>query len=187
MTSTAISPTTLSAGTWTGDAVHSDIAIRVRHMAVGKVKGTFELTSAELTVPENGIPGASVTAVIDAASVNTKNADRDAHVKSGDFLETETFPTITFTSNEVVDFDGETFKLVGDLTLHGVTASVTLDAEFAGETVDAYGATRSGFSASTTINRKDFGIIIDMAWGAGNKVVGDKIEISIEIEFTKNA
>ena len=177
----------LSAGTWAGDAVHSDIALRVRHMAVGKVKGTFELTSAELVVPESGISGASVTAVIDATSVNTKNADRDAHVRSGDFLDTDTHATITFASTAVEDFDGENFKLVGDLTLHGVTKSVVLDAEFAGETIDAYGATRTGFTAHTTINRNDFGVTIDLAWGAGNKVVGDKIEIAIEIEVTKNA
>lgn len=179
--------TLLSAGTWTGDAVHSDVAIRVRHMAVGKVKGTFELASAELVVPESGIAGASVTAVIDAASVNTKNADRDAHVRSGDFLDTETYPTISFTSTAVEGFDGEEFKLVGDLTLHGVTKPVVLDVEFAGETVDAYGATRSGFTATTSINRNEFGVTIDLAWGAGNKVVGDKIEISLELEFTKNA
>jgi polyisoprenoid-binding protein YceI len=179
--------TALSTGTWTADLVHNDITIRVRHMAVGKVKGTFALASAELVVPESGITGASVHAVIDATSVNTKNADRDAHVRSGDFLDVETYPTIEFKSIEVLDFDGENFKLVGDLTLHGVTKTVALDAEFAGETVDAYGATRSGFSASTTINRKDFGISIELAWGAGNKVVGDKIEVAIELEFTKNA
>lgn len=187
MTTSSTALAALSAGTWTGDVVHHDITIRVRHMAVGKVKGTFALTSAELVVPESGITGASVTAVIDAASVNTKNADRDAHVRSGDFLDTETYPTITFTSTGVEDFDGENFKLVGDLTLHGVTKSVVLDAEFAGETVDAYGATRSGFSAHTTINRNDFGVTIDLAWGAGNKVVGDKVEIALELEFTKNA
>ena len=178
---------TLSPGTWTGDAVHSDIALRVRHMAVGKVKGTFELTSAELVVPESGIADASVTAVIDATSVNTKNADRDAHVRSGDFLDTETYPTITFASTAVENFDGENFTLVGDLTLHGVTRSVALDTEFAGETVDAYGATRTGFTAHTTIDRNDFGVTIDLAWGAGNKVVGNKIEIALELEFTRNA
>ena len=179
--------TALSAGTWTGDLVHNDITIRVRHMAVGKVKGTFELASAELVVPESGITDATVTAVIDATSVNTKNADRDAHVKSGDFLDVETYPTISFASTAVEGFDGESFTLVGDLTLHGVTRSVSLDAEFLGETVDAYGATRTGFSAHTTIDRNDFGVTIDLAWGAGNKVVGNKIEIAIELEFTKNA
>jgi polyisoprenoid-binding protein YceI len=188
MTSTlATALPVLSAGTWTGDAVHSDIAFRVRHMAVGKVKGTFELASAELVVPESGIADATVTAVIDATSVNTKNADRDAHVRSGDFLDVETHPTITFRSTAVEDFDGEDFKLVGELTLHGVTRTVVLDAEFAGETVDAYGATRSGFTAHTALNRGDFGITIDLAWGAGNKVVGEKIEIALELEFTKNA
>ena len=156
-------------------------------MAVGKVRGTFALTRAELTVPESGLSGATVTAVIDAASVNTKSADRDAHVRSGDFLETDTYPTIEFKSIEVRDFVGENFKLVGELTLHGVTKVIEMDAEFAGETVDAFGLTRSGFSANATVNRKDFGITIEMAWGAGNKVVGDKIEVGIEIEFTKSA
>ncbi len=186
MTTTLETPT-LTAGTWTGDTVHSDVAFRVRHMAVGKVKGGFALTAATLTVPESGIVGASVIAEIDATSLNTNNADRDAHIRSGDFLEVEAYPTLTFASTEVRDFDGETFTLVGDLTLHGVTRSVELDAEFLGETVDAYGNTRSGFSASTVINRRDYGIVIDLAWGAGNKVVGDKIEISLELEFTRNA
>jgi polyisoprenoid-binding protein YceI len=179
--------TTLTAGTWTGDTVHSDVSFRVRHMAVGKVKGTFALTSATLTVPESGIAGASVTAEIDATSLDTKNADRDGHIRSGDFLEVETYPTFSFASTEVRDFDGEMFTLVGDLTLHGVTRSVDLAVEFLGETVDAYGNTRTGFSANTVVNRRDYGIVIDLAWGAGNKVVGDKIEISLELEFTRNA
>ncbi len=175
----------LSVGTWTVDVVHSDLSIRVRHMAVGKAKGTFAITGGTLTVPESGIEGASVTAVIDATSVNTKNADRDAHVRSADFLDAETYPTIEFTSTEVRGFNGSDFTLVGDLTLHGVTKTVELDAEFLGETVDAYGAIRSGFSGKTAINRHDFGITIEMAWGAGDKVVGDKVEIEIELELTK--
>lgn len=180
---TTVAPAVLSAGTWTGDLVHSDITFSVRHMAVGKVKGTFALNSATLTVPASGIEGASVVAEIDATSLNTKNADRDAHLRSGDFLETDAHAAITFVSTAVRDFDGETFTLVGDLTLHGVTKPVELAAEFLGETVDAYGHTRTGFSAATSLNRRDYGVTIDLAWGAGNKVVGDKIEIVIELEF----
>jgi polyisoprenoid-binding protein YceI len=177
----------LSAGTWSADAAHSTVQISVRHMAVGKVKGTFAVTSGTLTVDETGIPGSAVTAVIDAGSVDTKNADRDKHVRSADFLDAETFPTIEFNSTGVESFDGETFALVGNLTLHGVTKQVRLAAEFLGETVDAYGLTRTGFSATTSINRKDYGVTIELAFGAGNKVVGDKIDIAIEIEFVKNA
>ncbi len=178
---------TLTAGTWAADPVHSDVAIKVRHMAVGKAKGTFALTSATLTVGAAGISDSSVVAVIDAASVQTKNSDRDAHVRSADFLDVEKFPTIEFSSTAVKGFDGEEFVLVGDLTLHGVTKSVELTAEFLGETVDAFGMTRTGFSAATQINRHDFGVTIEMAFGAGDKVVGDKVDITIEIEFVKNA
>ena len=186
MTSTQ-TQTLLSAGTWSIDAVHSDVAFKVRHMAVGKAKGTFAVTSGTLTVGENGIADSVVTTVIDAASVSTKTPDRDAHVRSADFLDVEKYPTIEFTSTEIRDFDGETFTLVGDLTLHGVTNSVELEAEFLGETVDAYGSLRTGFSAHTTISRKAFGVDIEMAFGAGNAVVADKIEIAIETEFVKNA
>jgi len=184
MTSTQ---TLLSAGTWSIDDVHSDVSIKVRHMAVGKAKGTFKITSGTLTVGDNGIAGASVVTVIDAASVNTNKVERDAHVRSADFLDVEKFPTIEFRSLEVRDFDGESFTLVGDLTLHGVTKTVELAAEFLGETVDAYGSTRTGFSAETSLSRKEFGIDIEMAFGAGNAVVADKIEIAIETEWVRNA
>ncbi len=184
MTSTQ---TALTTGTWNADVVHSDVAIKVRHMAVGKAKGNFALTSAVLTVGENGIADSAVVAVIDAASINTKNADRDAHVRSVDFLDAEKFPTIEFRSTEVRNFNGEGFTLVGDLTLHGVTKSVELETEFLGETVDAYGLTRTGFSAEVTINRKDYEITIEMGFGVGNAVVADKIEISLELEFVKDA
>lgn len=174
---------TLTAGTWAADTAHSSIGFQVRHMAVGKVKGSFTLKEATLTVPASGITGASVVASIDPSSIDTKNTDRDAHLKSADFLDVATYDTFSFASTAVTGFDGEDFSLVGDLTLHGQTRSVTLKAEFLGETVDAYGKTRSGFSASGSILRQDYGVTIDMAWGAGNKVVGDKIDIDIDIEF----
>lgn len=175
--------TTLAAGTWNADPTHSDISFKVRHMGVGKVRGNFELTSATLTVGENGFLDAVVDAVIDTTSVQTKNEQRNEHVKSADFLDVVTFPTMEFSSREVRDFDGETFTLVGDLTVHGVIRSVELAAEFLGALTDAYGSERSGFSAVTSISRTDFGIDIQMGFGAGNAVVADKIEISLELEF----
>lgn len=155
--------TTLAAGTWVGDPVHSDVSFRVRHMGVGRVRGTFALTSAALTVGED----VQVTAVIDAASVHTGNDQRDGHVRSADFLDVETYPTMEFSSTEVRDFDGETFTLVGELRLHGVTRTVQLEAEYLGVVDDPSGGWRSGFSATTTISRAAFGVDIDLAFGAG--------------------
>ena len=174
-------------GTWTGDAVHSDVSFKVRHMAVGKAKGTFNLESATLTVPEAGLAEASVTAVIDAASVDTKQEQRNEHVKSPDFLHVEEHPTLTFVSTGVKDIDGDEFVLVGNLTIRGTTQPVELATEFLGATTDAYGFERVGFSATTSISRKEFGVSFNAAFGAGNSVVADKVEIALELEFTKNA
>ena len=176
----------LAAGTWIGDPIHSDISFRVRHMGVGKVRGTFALASAALTVGDDGdgAPSGRVTAIIDAASVHTGNEQRDQHVRSADFLDVEKYPSIEFTSTELRDFDGESFILVGELTLHGVTRTVQLEAEFHGVVADPSGAERTGFSAATTISRAAFGVDIELGFGAGNLVVADAIEIAIEIEFT---
>lgn len=175
--------TALAAGTWIGDPTHSDISFRVRHMGVGKVRGTFALASAALTIDG----GARVSAVIDAASVHTGNEQRDGHVRSADFLDVEKYPTIEFTSTEVRDLDGENFVLVGELTLHGSTRTVHLQAEHLGAVEDPAGGQRTGFSATTAIRRADFGIDIQLLFGAGKIVVADAIEIAIDIEFTTDA
>ena len=172
---------TLAAGTWIGDPIHSDISFKVRHMGVGKVRGKFALASAVLTV---GDGGGRVTALIDPASVHTGNEQRDQHIRSADFLDVEKYPQIEFTSTEVRDFDGETFTLTGELTLHGVTKTVEMQAEFLGVVDDPSGTQRTGFSATTTIGRAAFGIDIHLGFGAGDVVVADTIEIAIEIEFT---
>ena len=184
---TSVATPTLTAGTWAADAVHSDVSFKVRHMAVGKAKGTFALKSATLVVGENGIADASVTAEIDAASVNTKEEQRDGHVRSADFLDVENHPILTFVSKAVKDVDGEEFVLVGDLTIRGTSNQVDLAVEYLGETVDAYGHTRAGFSAKTTISRKAYGVSFAAAFGAGNAVVADKVEIDLELEFVRNA
>lgn len=181
------STTQLAAGTWTCDPVHSDISFTVRHMGVGKVRGTFTLASATLTVSPDGATSSRVTATIDAASVRTGNDQRDNHVRSADFLDVATHPTFEFTSTDVRDVDGDTFVLVGDLTLHGVTHSVELAAEFLGVVADPSGVDRTGFSATTTISRAAFGVDIQLAFGAGNVVVGDAVGVAIEIEFTSEA
>jgi polyisoprenoid-binding protein YceI len=184
---TSVTTPTLTTGTWAADTVHSAVAFKVRHMAVGKAKGSFDLTSATLVVGDNGIAGASVTAEIDATSVDTKNEQRDGHVKSPDFLDIENHPALTFVSTGVKNIDGEEFVLVGNLTIRGTTLPVELAVEFLGETVDAYGSTRAGFSATTSISRKAYGVSFEAAFGAGNAVVADKVEIDLELEFVLNA
>ncbi len=180
-------PTTVLTGTWAADVVHSDVSFKVRHMAVGKAKGTFALESATLVVPETGLADATVTAVIDATSVDTKQDQRNDHVKSPDFLHVEQFPTLNFKSTGVKNFDGDEFVLLGELTIRGISKAVELETEFLGATTDAYGAERIGFSSTTSISRKEFDVSFNAAFGAGNAVVSDKVEISLELEFTKSA
>ena len=185
MTTTETTPALI--GTWTADTVHSELTFKVRHMGVGKAGGTFVLTSATLTFGDNGIEDGSVVAVADAASVETKNDARNNHVRSADFLDAENHPTIEFASTGVREFDGEEFLLDGNLTIRGTTKPVTLKAEFLGAAVDAYGNDRVGFAATGTINRKDFGVSFSAVFGVSNSVVSDKVELSIEAEFTRNA
>ena len=177
--------TTTLTGSWAGDPVHSDLSFRVRHMAVGKVRGNFSLASATLTFTSEELTSGSVTAEINAASVDTNQEQRDAHVRSADFLDAENHPTLTFVSTELRDVDGDTFVLAGDLTIRGTTRPVELAGEFQGQTVDAYGNDRMGFSATTSISRKDFGVSFSAVFGAGNAVVADKVDITIDIEFVR--
>ena len=184
MTATAQIPGYI-VGTWTIDPVHSDVAFSVRHMMVSKVKGTFTTFSGSLVTAENPLES-SVKAEIALDSINTKNPDRDAHIKSADFFEVEKYPTMTYTSSSVTA-DGSDFLVDGELSLHGVTKPVQLKLEPNGFTKDPFGGTRAGFSATTEINRQDFGISISMPMDGGGVVVGDKISISLEIEAVLDA
>ncbi|MET0966429.1 MAG: YceI family protein [Nakamurella sp.] len=184
---TSLASSTLTAGTWTADAAHSDISFTVRHMAVGKVRGTFAINSATLYVGASGIAQASATAEIDATSVDTKQKQRDADVRSANFLDVDNHPTISFISTAIKDFDGDTFLLAGVLTIRGITNQVELAAEFLGETVDLFGFTRSGFTATTTISRKAYGVKYDALFGAGNAVVADNVEIAMDLEFIRSS
>lgn len=167
-------------GTWDIDPVHSDVSFTVRHMMVSKVRGHFGTFSGEITTAEN-FTDSSVTATIDAASVDTNNEQRDQHLRSPDFFDVEKHPTWTFRSTGIRQ-DGDKYLLDGELTIKGVTRPVTLDLEIGGFGPDAYGGTRAGFSASTTIDRNDFGVDIKMPMDGGGLVVGDKVQVNIEIE-----
>ena len=170
---------TLTAGTWVIDTVHSTVGFSVRHLMVSKVRGTFDEFSGTITVAEDGTP--AVEAEISVDSINTKNEQRDGHIKSADFFEVETHPEWTFVSTGI-EADGADYKLNGDLTIKGVTKPVTLDLELGGFGPDAWGGTRCGFTATTTINRNDFGVDIALPLDGGGVVVSEKIAVTLDIQ-----
>ncbi|HLG69632.1 MAG TPA: YceI family protein [Chloroflexota bacterium] len=173
------------AGTWNVDPVHSDVSFSVRHMMVSKVRGRF--TKFEGTIRTGGdFLASSVEASIDLNSIDTNNEQRDAHIRSADFFEVEKFPTMSFQSRSIREH-GDGYVMDGELTLHGVTRPVELNLEVNGFSKDPYGGMRAGFSASTEINRKDFGIEFNMPMDGGGVVVGDKIQIALEIEAVLQA
>ncbi len=167
-------------GTWQIDPVHSDVSFSVRHMMVSKVRGRFTAFEGTVVTAEDPTQS-SVTASVDLDSINTNNEQRDNHIRSADFFEVETYRTMTYRSTAVREH-GDHWIVDGDLDLHGVTRPVQLKLEFNGVSPDPYGGTRVGFSATAEINRRDFGITIDMPLEGGGVVVGDKISIQLEVE-----
>lgn len=163
------------AGTWIIDPVHSAVEFTLRHMGVGRSRGRFDAFEGQIVTAENP-QDSSVTATIDTASINTGNSDRDAHVRTADFLDVENFPTATFRSTSLRQ-DGDELVIDGEFTLHGVTQPVTLQAEVGGFTDTGDGGKLLGISASTTINRTDFGV-----GPAGGAMLGEKVKITLEIE-----
>jgi polyisoprenoid-binding protein YceI len=170
------------AGTWDVDAVHSEASFVVRHMVVSKVRGRFDKFEATIVTADDPLQS-SIEATIDAGSVNTNQEQRDTHVRSADFLDVENHPVITFRSSAVRPA-GDHFALDGDLTIRGVTKPVTLELEVNGFTPDPYGGTRAGFSASTEINRPDFGVSYNgpIPGADSAMVLSDKVTLNLEIE-----
>jgi polyisoprenoid-binding protein YceI len=180
MTTSTIAVPSLTAGTWTIDPSHSDVSFSVRHLMVSKVRGSFRRFSGELRI-EKDLEASSVAATIDMASIDTRDPDRDAHLRSVEFFDVERYPMMTFRSTGIRR-DGDRFVLAGDLEIHGITRPVDLTVEFNGVTVDPLGGRRAGFSATTEINRRDFGIDFHMPLDGGGAVVGDKVNVQLEIE-----
>lgn len=166
----------LSTGTWNIDAAHSTLGFQVRHMMVSKVRGKFDEFNATLNVGDT-LESTTVEAEVKMASINTGVGDRDNHLRTNDFFEVQTYPTMTFKSTKVTETE-----LTGDLTIKNVTKPVTFDVDFGG--VDPEG-TRTGFEATIEINRKDFGVDIEMPMQGGGVVVGDKVKITLDLEFVK--
>ncbi|HZA16850.1 MAG TPA: YceI family protein [Pseudonocardiaceae bacterium] len=180
---TAVTPTTIPgyiAGIWDIDSAHSDVSFSVRHMMVSKVRGRFNNVSGRLVTAAE-LLDSSVTADIDVNSFDTGNAQRDEHVRSADFLHAAQYPTMTYRSTEIRR-DGDDLVVDGELTLHGIARQVPLTLEVTGFGPDPYGGTRMGVSATTKINRKDFGIDTDLPLDGGGVVIGETVQISLDIQ-----
>jgi len=169
---------------WEIDVGHSAIHFWVRHLVISKVHGRFARWSGSVDLDDADFTRSTVAVRIDAASIDTQVADRDNHLRSPDFLDVERHPELTFTSKRI-EKAGEGYRVVGDLQLHGVVREVSLDAEFAGFVKDPWGNERAGFSATASLDRKDFGLTWNAALEAGGVVVGERVEITIELEGVK--
>ncbi|MCL3863060.1 YceI family protein [Actinotalea sp. K2] len=183
MTVVTTRPETLTPGTWTIDASHSEAAFSVRHAGISRVRGTVAITEGTIVVTDD-LAGSTVTVSLDPATIDTRDAGRDGHLKSADFFDVESHPTWSFTST-AIRTDGEDHVIQGDLTIHGQTRPVELATEFNGAAVDPFGNARVGFSATTTISRKDFGLTWNAALETGGVLVSDKVTISLEVSAIK--
>jgi polyisoprenoid-binding protein YceI len=172
----------LEPGTWTVDAAHTLVEFSVRHMTVARVTGRFAAVSGEAKVPDGDPLSASVSVSIDVASVSSGHPKRDELIRSADFLDAERFPVITFTSEPADQGADGQWRIPGVLTIKGVSQPATLYATFGG-VISHRGATRAGFSATTTINRKDFGVSFGALLDSGGAVVSDAVTISLEVEL----
>lgn len=171
--------------TWQIDAAHTDVGFAVKHMMISTVKGRFADLSGTIALDEADLAGSSVEVTINAASVDTRQEQRDAHLRSADFFDVETYPTLTFRSRRVESIGNGQFRVVGDLTIRGVTREVVLEAADEGRGKDPWGNERAGFSAKTVIDRRDFGLTWNAALETGGILVGNDIRISLEVEALK--
>jgi len=172
----------LPTGTWKVDPVHSSVEFQVKHLGIATVKGQFIEFEGTLEVGEDG---ARANGTVEVGSVNTREPQRDAHLRSADFFDVEQFPRIAFQATEITPLDGEEFKVIGELTIHGVTHEVTLYAAPEGTETDPQGNPRVGLSANTQINRSDYEMKFNAALGSGNVVVSDKVKILLDISAVK--
>lgn len=183
--STVATPQTTTT-TWKIDPIHSVAEFKVKHMMISNVKGRFSAVTGVLNLDESDVTKSKVEATIDAASIDTRDAQRDAHLKSPDFLDVEQFPTLAFKSTSIKRAGDGELKVAGELTIHGVIRNVVFDVE--GPTApgkDPWGNTRIGLSATTKINRKDFGLTWNAALETGGILVGEDVTLTLDVQFLK--
>ena len=167
---------------WSIDVDHSEVGFAVKHLMVSTVKGSFRKVTGTIVLDTEDITRSQVEAVIDTTSIETRQEQRDAHLRSPDFFDVENYPEITFRSTTVEKLGEDRLRVLGNLTIRGVTKPVVLDVEQAGRSKDPWGGERTGFSATTKINREDFGLTWNAALEAGGVLVGNEVKISLEIE-----
>lgn len=177
--------TALPTGTWNVDRTHSRVGFRVKHLGLANVRGEFREYEGQLVIGEDGTVTASGSVKVD--SIDTGEPDRDGHLKSPDFFDAATYAEISFESTSITAVDDETWEITGDLTMHGITKPITLNAEVGGSGPDPFGGERVGLEATGEISRKDYGMKFDAALGTGNAVVSDKVKLDLDIEAVKAA
>ncbi len=168
---------------WKIDTAHSEINFTVRHMMISNVRGRFERFEGTVEFDEQNPTNSSVEVKIEAASINTREPQRDAHLRSPDFLDAEKYPYLIFKSKKIEVIDSNHGRIIGDLTIRDVTREVTLDVEYNGTVKSPFGNTSAGFSASTTLNRKDWGLQWNVPLETGGWLVGENVHVQIEIEM----
>ncbi|HSR06715.1 MAG TPA: YceI family protein [Bryobacteraceae bacterium] len=170
------------------DTAHSSAQFKVRHMMIANVKGEFDKVSGTVNFDPANPAASSVEASIDVSTISTRDEQRDGHLKSPDFLDVEKYPAITFKSKKVTATGGDSFDVVGDLTIHGTTKEVTLKVEeLTGEAKDPWGNMRRGATAKARIHRKDFGMSFNVALEAGGFLVGEEVDLTIDVEMIRQA
>ena len=183
---TLAAPAVASADTWKIDPVHTTVEFTVHHMTISSVRGQFDKVAGTITAKDKDPSSVAIEATIDTASIDTRSSDRDADLKSANFLDVAKYPTMTFKSKKIEAAGPGKWKVIGDLTLHGVTREVTLDVEGPhGPVKDPWGNTRAGAFATTTVSRKAFGLTWNKMIEAGGAIVGDAVAVTINVEAVK--
>jgi polyisoprenoid-binding protein YceI len=184
---TAFEPVATGRTTWAIDPVHSSVEFAVRHLMITPVKGRFTDVQGAVVLDEASPTAASVETTIGVASIDTREPQRDAHLRSADLFDADTYPTLTFRSRRLEPVSGDRFSLVGDLTLHGVTREVALDVTAEGHSPDPWGGERAGYSATTRIKRSDFGLTWNQLLETGGLAVSDDVRITLDVQLVKQA
>jgi polyisoprenoid-binding protein YceI len=172
---------------WAVDVTHSSIDFSVKHMMIASVRGTFHKFDADIEADPEDLTSANIRFSIDVSSIDTRNGDRDAHLRSADFFDVEQFPNIAFQSKQIIKKGDGEYEVTGDLTLHGVTRSETFSVTFEGHGKDPWGNERAGFSGQGQIKRSDYGLTYNAVLETGGVLIGDQVKISIQIEAIKQA
>ena len=186
MSTTVAAPSRVPTGTWAVDPSHSRVEFRVKHLGISNVRGHFARFGGTLEVPED-LASARAYGTVETASVNTNDEGRDEHLRSPDFFEAERYPEIAFISKSISPTGEDTFEITGELTLHGVTRDLTLQAEITGTEHDLYGNDRVALEVTGELDRRDYGITFNQALGSGNVLVSDKVKLLLDISAVKQA